>query len=59
MSYYRFEVMDWFKANKEQLTFKMPRCKNCKEKFEATYFNEKYCKKDECKSIEVNKLLKR
>jgi len=37
----------------------MPRCKNCKEKFEATYFNEKYCKKDECKSIEVNKLLKK
>lgn len=35
------------------------KCKNCKEKFDTTYFNEKYCKKDECKSIEVKKLLER
>ena len=26
----------------------MPRCKNCKEKFEAIHFNQKYCSKDEC-----------
>lgn len=27
----------------------MPRCKNCKEKFEAKYFNQKFClEKDEC-----------
>jgi len=37
----------------------MPRCKNCKEKFEATYFNEKYCKKDDCKTVEVQKLLEK
>ena len=26
----------------------MPRCKHCKEKFEAIHFNQKYCTKDEC-----------
>jgi len=26
----------------------MPRCKNCKEKFEPIRFNQKYCLKDEC-----------
>ena len=27
----------------------MPRCKNCKEKFDVKYFNQKYCMlKDEC-----------
>ena len=26
----------------------MPRCKNCKEKFEPVRFNHKYCLKDEC-----------
>lgn len=26
----------------------MPRCKNCKEKFEPIRFNQKYCLNDEC-----------
>lgn len=26
----------------------MPRCRNCKEKFEATHFNQKYCLDPEC-----------
>ena len=26
----------------------MPRCKHCKEKFEAIHFNQKYCTKKEC-----------
>lgn len=26
----------------------MPRCKNCKEKYEPLRFNHKYCLKDEC-----------
>jgi hypothetical protein len=26
----------------------MPRCKNCKQKFEPIRFNHKYCLKDEC-----------
>jgi len=26
----------------------MPRCKHCKEKFEAKHFNQKYCFKSEC-----------
>jgi hypothetical protein len=26
----------------------MPRCKNCKDKFEPVRFNAKYCLKDEC-----------
>jgi hypothetical protein len=26
----------------------MPRCKNCKEKFEPIRFNHKYCLKDDC-----------
>lgn len=26
----------------------MPRCRNCKEKFEPVKFNAKYCLKDEC-----------
>lgn len=26
----------------------MPKCKNCKEKFEPIRFNHKYCLKDEC-----------
>ena len=26
----------------------MPRCKNCREKFEPKHFNQKYCFKSEC-----------
>jgi len=26
----------------------MPRCKNCKEKFDAIHFNQKYCTDDNC-----------
>ena len=26
----------------------MPRCKNCKQKFEPIRFNHKYCLNDEC-----------
>jgi hypothetical protein len=26
----------------------MPRCKNCKEKFEGKHFNQKYCFKENC-----------
>jgi hypothetical protein len=26
----------------------MPRCKNCREKFEAKHFNQKYCFKPDC-----------
>jgi len=26
----------------------MPRCRNCKDKFEPVRFNAKYCLKDEC-----------
>lgn len=26
----------------------MPRCKHCKEKFDAVVFNQKYCFKDDC-----------
>ena len=29
----------------------MPRCKNCKEKFEQIHFNQKYCFKEECKTV--------
>jgi len=29
----------------------MPRCKNCKEKFEPIHFNAKYCFKPECKKV--------
>ena len=37
----------------------MPRCKNCREKFEAKYFNQKFCLKNECAnaSIEFKKAL--
>jgi len=31
----------------------MPRCKNCKEKFEAIHFNQKYCFKTECMKVWV------
>ena len=31
----------------------MPRCKNCKEKFEAKHFNQKYCFKSECVKVWV------
>jgi len=31
----------------------MPRCKNCKEKFEPIRFNQKYCFKDECLRVFV------
>ena len=31
----------------------MPRCKNCKEKFEPIRFNQKYCLKDECLRVFV------
>ena len=31
----------------------MPRCKNCKEKFDARHFNQKYCFKSECVKVWV------
>jgi hypothetical protein len=31
----------------------MPRCKNCKEKFEAKHFNQKYCFKEVCVRVWV------
>ena len=31
----------------------MPRCKNCKEKFKAKHFNQKYCFKSECVKVWV------
>jgi hypothetical protein len=31
----------------------MPRCKNCKEKFEPIRFNQKYCLKNECLRVFV------
>lgn len=31
----------------------MPRCKNCKEKFEVKHFNQKYCFKEECVKVWV------
>ena len=31
----------------------MPRCKNCKEKFEAKHFNQKYCFKTDCIKVWV------
>lgn len=31
----------------------MPKCKNCKEKYEAKHFNQKYCFKSECVKIWV------
>ncbi len=33
----------------------MPRCKHCKEKFEAIHFNQKYCTEDECMEVWVEK----
>lgn len=33
----------------------MPRCKNCKEKFEPKTFLQKYCFKDECMKVFVEK----
>ena len=33
----------------------MPRCKKCKEKFEALHFNQKYCTKTECFEEWINK----
>jgi ribosome-binding protein aMBF1 (putative translation factor) len=33
----------------------MPRCKNCKEKFEPKTFLQKYCFKDECMRVFVEK----
>jgi hypothetical protein len=29
----------------------MPRCKHCKDKFEAIHFNQKYCFKEQCAKI--------
>ena len=29
----------------------MPRCKNCRDKFEPIHFNAKYCSKDECRKV--------
>ena len=34
----------------------MPRCKNCKEKFEAINFNQKYCFSPACVGVWVNLL---
>ena len=31
----------------------MPRCKHCKDKFEAKHFNQKYCFKSECVKVWV------
>ncbi len=31
----------------------MPRCKNCKDKFEAKHFNQKYCFNPECVKVWV------
>jgi len=31
----------------------MPRCRNCKEKFEAKHFNQKYCLKEDCVRVWV------
>ena len=31
----------------------MPRCKNCREKFEAKHFNQKYCFDSECVKVWV------
>ncbi len=31
----------------------MPRCKNCREKFEPKHFNQKYCFKPECVKVWV------
>lgn len=31
----------------------MPRCRNCKEKFEAKHFNQKYCLKEACVRVWV------
>ena len=33
----------------------MPRCKNCKEKFEAVHFLQKYCFKSECSKVWIEK----
>ena len=33
----------------------MPRCKNCKDKFEPIHFNQKYCSKSECLEIWISK----
>ena len=33
----------------------MPRCKHCKEKFEAIHFNQKYCTEDKCMEVWVEK----
>tara|TARA_R100000734_G_scaffold3152_1_gene2953 strand:- start:530 stop:1060 length:531 start_codon:yes stop_codon:yes gene_type:complete len=33
----------------------MPRCKHCKEKFEAIHFNQKYCTKKECMDVWIKK----
>ena len=33
----------------------MPRCKNCKEKFEAVHFNQKYCFNSECSKVWIDK----
>ena len=31
------------------------RCKNCKDKFEAIHFNQKYCSKPECMEVWISK----
>ena len=36
----------------------MPRCKNCKEKFEAVHFLQKYCLKSGCARVWVENALK-
>ena len=33
----------------------MARCNNCKEKFEVLHFNQKYCFKEECKKVWIEK----
>ena len=37
----------------------MPRCKNCKDKFEPKKFNWKYCEKEACNDIGIKELLEK
>ena len=40
--------------NKSKTQEIMPRCKHCKEKFEPTRFNQKYCFNTECVKVWVD-----
>jgi len=41
------------KIYNHKLTLKMPRCKNCKNKFEVVRFNQKFCLEPECVRVWV------